>query len=545
MADANSVTPALATLGPNGWAVNNPTTGPYGGAGNFNAAEYYALKGVVSGAWNIAPTSDSATTQTAKRTTLRPRLRLSAGIQAAHSAAVVAAGGTTPTAAQYDAIRPALETFLRGSAWPKMKVVWFPIGADGDLNAMRVCLKEVSGTLALTYSKTGTDVTYTAAGGVVFTAAQGQKLVTTYQPSGSYTNITNVANTSWGFGVFAIAYGTNATGCYAGMDANSLAYCGLESGANNAQIYGTQVWQRANNGMVAVQYDGGTVQSLFGAWLRASTAVAAGSLPAGAMAINGTGGSNYQTWTAGGFYVADGLTGAELKQVRDFFIEASLALGRPVYQAAGTATFFGDSIERGATGSGVTTVNCWAQLVANRYGMTRNSRGQDGWSMSANASAAAIFASLTNTGAVANFGLRQQGAMNVFAFGINDNTSITAALNGSLPQFLADYAAVIGNLIASGMRPEAMVLLPPYYTPPGKGVDDNLSQQMAAGIKAIATQYGLAYADVLNDPRMRAVPAGTGWPTDVHPTQAVHQIIAQIVCEAIAAAQDSTAIAAL
>ena len=456
-----------------------------------------------------------------RRQMARSGVRLSGGVIATYSAARVTAGGAAASAAETAAVQGPLERLMRSTVWPKLKVLWIPLGADGDLNAMRTCLLEVSGTPAMT--NTGFLAgDYTLLGGLQGAAAK--KLVTTFNPSvhGS------MSATNWGFGSFLLEYNTvGGTTVISGTDTSSAFYLGFASGSDVSQFYTTQVAHPATRGLMAVQYANGAISTYYRAFNRANLTIAAGALPNSAMSINMINGAFGGNAIHAGFYVADGLTTTELGVLGDFFTDVNLAIGRAVYSGNKIAAF-GDSV---TGGTGVSTAsNIWDRRVASLFGLTFNEQGLGGRSVSALA-AASQFSDATRTDGYVYTCLRGLGALNFLALGLNDTI-----YGNTVSQFSIDYNRMVDNLIAAGARPETWVLMSPYYAPGTvtAPISDSLSQQFAAVIKATAARYSMPYVDVLNG-RLRGQSTANWDAGGIHPNDAMHALIAQDVRDAIAA----------
>lgn len=462
-------------------------------------------------------------------------IRMTDAVIAAHSAAVVAATGVAPVAAQYDAVRGPLERLMRSSAWPKLRVLWLPMGADGDLNAMRIALVEASGTKGLV--NTGFLAgDYTAAGGLV--GASGKKLVTTYAANAAATaSYPALSASEWGFGCFMIAHSAAGSGVLAGMDTVSSDYLAF-SGTNVSQMFNSVQAAHINVGLLhSVQASGGSVQTWHGGWQRAAT-VGSGSLPASAFSINARNSGLYSTGTHGGFWAGEAMTQAEMLALSDFFIDSNQALGRPVFLPS-RITGFGDSITLGSIN--ITTAgNKWLDRVAGTYGLTASNQGLNGASMSSYAGASSVFSSDTITAGYSINVMRNRGGVNLIAFGVNDSN------NGVADEvFRADCSKVVGNLVLMGIRPETLALLSPYYQPGGTTpVDDARSQRFATIIKNISAQYGIAYVDVLNG-RARGQPASNWDSLGVHGNDAMHGLFALDIKAALGAAWQTDGVAVL
>lgn len=502
----------------------------------LSTTEAAATRSFVSGVWNIAPTSDQAAAVTTRRTTMRPRIRLASALLTAHATAVVAAGGTAPTSAQYDAIRPHLETLMRSSAWPKLRVLWLPMGADGDLNAMRTALVEASGTSALI--NTGfVSGDYTAAGGLVGGASK--KLVTAYSPSAAATAAyPALTATAWGFGAFALGY-TLASTVLIGTDASSSAYVGF-GGTNVSQMFGgTQAPHWPTKLLQSVQTVGGAMESWTGA-ARRGTSAGSGSLPSGGISLNAVNGSLNGSHTYGGLWVGEAMTLTEMRALSEFFIDANTALGRAVYSA--NPTYHGDSIVLGSTNIS-TSANKFIDRLSAMFGATSTNQGANGRSMSnfAGQTASLVWSDETQSGGYWARVLRDPGSINLIAVGVNDS-------NNAVPvaTFAADYSRVLGNIILAGIRPETIVLVSPWYQPGGsQPVNDATSQAMGTALRTLAATYGCCYVDALNDSRIRSMSAANWDSLGVHGNDAVHGQMYLSVRDAIAASWASTPISAL
>lgn len=491
----------------------------------------------VSGVWNIAPSSDQAITVAPRRAVMRPRIRQASALLAAHAAAVVTAGGVAPTTAQYDAIRPHLETLMRSTAWPKLRVLWLPMGADNDINAARVCLVEASGTLALV--NTGFLAgDYTTAGGLV--GAAGKRLATTYSPSaaasGAYPAL---SSTAWGFGVFALVSNSGST-VMAGTEASNTHYLGF-GGTNVSQMFGgTQVPHWSTKLLQSVQVSGANVEGWTGAYRRA-TAAGSGALPTGGISINAVNsGALSGSTTFGGLWVGEAMTTTDMAALRDFFADANTALGRAV-MATGP-NYNGDSITAGVVNISVGS-NKYADRLSALYGATTINNGANGRSLSnfSGQTTSLVWSDETGSTGYLVTALRTPGSINLIALGVNDSNN-----NVPVVQFATDYARVLGNLIAAGLRPESIVLVSPWYQPGGtQAVNDATSQAMGAVIKALAAQYGCCYVDALNDTRIRSLSSANWDALGVHGNDAVHGQMYLSIRDAIAASWSSTALSAL
>lgn len=125
-------------------------------------------------------------------------------------------------------------------------------------------------------------------------------------------------------------------------------------------------------------------------------------------------------------------------------------------------------------------------------------------------------------------------------YGFNDARYVGAPETFNLEGFIRDYRDVVGNLVTSGYRPEAICLgSPPHIPDDGFAVgSEGFTGQTREGFEAhveavreIARQYGTYYAPI--NERMGAE-GGDGLISEdrVHPNDAGHAKIARIFAEA-------------
>lgn len=408
------------------------------------------------------------------------------------AAAIAANGGAFPGAQQtaFNAAMVKMKAAQPGLR-AKIKELWCPAGADGDLNAAAV--KTINGATSPTVTLTNFLTTdYTVAFGVWTQAGNSTKrVITDFSPAVNGS----LATGEWGMSY----YGTKMQGSGVAFGSAANANSFVSNAGTQGKIAGLVVSlqptnapageQGANLRLSSMQVTGGVATAYTGGWAH-NTAAGSAVAQTGGLSVFSTNSSFFTSAATSGYAVHAPLTPAELRALQTFFDDACEGIGRTIFSNS-TLVVVGDSYTANPPTGPTSASTGWCALVAAAKGLTydatlNNGIAGRGWGPPCNGG----YMSDGNRGRDAFFKGVLQAPTKRFipALGLNDvyQTGTNAAVNAS-------QIAMFDFLAAVGYPPQYVAVATDYWS---SGVAD---QTLAAAIHDTTVANAAAYGYHLID----------------------------------------------
>ncbi|MFZ2172337.1 MAG: SGNH/GDSL hydrolase family protein [Methylococcaceae bacterium] len=388
--------------------------------------------------------------------------------------AKIVAAGDAVTNYELDALIDPIDTLIRSSVWPKLKVLWIPLGTDATTGAM----VPIIGANFTAVNMVSGD--YSAALGVTGDAVS-KYVNTNFNPTG------NVTTTDWGYGAFA--QNLTASGVLAGALTGTQSFITIAAGGSfmNSTSCNDTGSAKQYPGLQSVQCSGGFVNSWMGGFKQTQAAYVSGAVGNTALTLLQVNNGSFSNQSLCGFAAwSPALVESELTILDSFFRAANLALWRDKFKT--NLVCCGDSNTVG-TGTGVTTSNRWSKLLSTSLLLTEINKGVSGTSMSDdhNAVVSAGGDWVVNKKIINSAG--QATSLLIVQLGTNDAQSAVP-----LADFSTDYEVWLNYQLSAGINPDQIILTSPVACTNAL-TDQSLLQQFRSVIASLSAKYGTGYFD--------------------------------------------------
>jgi lysophospholipase L1-like esterase len=443
----------------------------------------------------------------------------------------IAQGAANVQESHIAALEQALSPLLASSAWPKIRELWVPLGAN--LTGALTKIKYPAGNSATMVNLGASGVNPFVAGDydpyIGITGNGTTKFLSTD------ANPTTLGMTAGNIGL--AAHTTSLT--WTGILASSwiLMYTGSDftTGGGYIDNAGQSSVRRVNfntgmnfvnavtGGLITCGVNGVTLGSAPNAQIKTNAVMQIG-------AMNSTSVSNA---IMTGYALFDGMTTAELTLLSDFFQRLNSAIGRGTFTSL---VGIGDSILLNA----VDTVNRYTKKLADALGLTEINAGVNGSTMSlcpllgasggANGGTKADFVLSTDgttlpTGELSRVFLGS-GALYLIGYGINDTS-----FSGNVANFDAAYRRSLDLMVAAGIDMSTVLIVGITYAS-NTGGAINTGGYYQASIQAflaaeakLASDYGCMYTrcyDLWNATNAATYLLADGATGGIHPNATGH-----------------------